>query len=160
MQQLTRIKISYRDLAKKYHPDSNIPNFNFNEIMQEINEAYEVLKDDNKRKNYNSQYANELNKSRDLNNKVDSSTSQNKNISQNSDFIIWNGKDIKDFRVKPEGYGTYKAFVKASFIEDEFETVAESEERFAKSGLVKSGMSSGMLNAYFGVQNINMRYTC
>ncbi len=72
--------------------------------------------------------------------------------SQNSDFIIWNGKNIKDFRVKPEGYGTYQEFVKASFIEDEFETVAESEERLAK-------MSSGMLNAYFGVQNINMKYT-
>ncbi len=144
------IKISYRNLAKKYHPDSNIPNFNFNAIMQEINEAYEVLKDDNKRKNYNSQYANELNKSRDLNNKVDSSTSQNKNISQNSDFIIWNGKDIKDFRVKPNDFMSYKAFVKAGFIEDEFETVAESEERLAKSG---------MLNAYLGVQNINMKYT-
>jgi hypothetical protein len=88
---------------------------------------------ENKRKNYNSQYANEL-----------------KNSSQNSNFIIWNGKDIKDFGVKPEGYGTYKNFVKAGFIENEFETVAESKEQLAKSG---------MLNAYFGIQNINMKYT-
>jgi curved DNA-binding protein CbpA len=297
------IKIGYRNLAKKYHPDANIPNFNFNAIMQEINEAYEVLKDDNKRKNYNSQYANELknssqmpkecienenklksenaqlktqyanelNKTQDLNNRINSLTSELnntktqlsneikktqdlnnrinsltselnntktelnntktqlnntktqlsneikksadlnnrinsltselnntktqlnntktqlanelnksltselinylmklflnenkrknynsqyanelKNSSQNSNFIIWNGKDIKDFGAKPEVYGTYKEFVKDGFIEDEFETVAESEEQLAKSG---------MLNAYFGVQNINMKYT-
>jgi curved DNA-binding protein CbpA len=142
------IKIGYRNLAKKYHPDANIPNFNFNAIMQEINEAYEVLKDDNKRKNYNSQYANELKNSSQKNSSQ--YANELKNSSQNSDFIIWNGKDIKDFGVKPEGYISYQAFVKAGFVEDEFETVAESEERLAKSG---------MLNAYFGVQNINMKYT-
>jgi hypothetical protein len=116
--------------------------------MQEINEAYEVLKDDNKRKNYNSQYANELKNSSQKNSSQ--YANELKNSSQNSDFIIWNGKDIKDFGVKPEGYISYQAFVKAGFVEDEFETVAESEERLAKSG---------MLNAYFGVQNINMKYT-
>ncbi len=47
------IKISYRNLAKKYHPDSNGGINNFTEIMQDINEAYNTLKNEEKRNNFN-----------------------------------------------------------------------------------------------------------
>ncbi len=47
------IKISYRKLAKKYHPDSNSGVNDFTEIMQDINEAYDILKSEEKRNNYN-----------------------------------------------------------------------------------------------------------
>lgn len=46
------IKKSYRRLAKKYHPDLNPNDQKAQEKFKEINEAYEVLGDEDKRKKY------------------------------------------------------------------------------------------------------------
>ncbi len=46
------IKKAYRKLVKKYHPDSGDSPDKSKEKFQEISEAYEVLKDDEKRKKY------------------------------------------------------------------------------------------------------------
>ena len=46
------IKKAYRKFAKQYHPDSNIGNPEAEEMIKEINEAYEVLGDSKKRANY------------------------------------------------------------------------------------------------------------
>ena len=46
------IKKSYRKLARKYHPDLNPGNKTSEEKFKEINEAYEVLSDPDKREKY------------------------------------------------------------------------------------------------------------
>jgi hypothetical protein len=46
------IKKAYRNLSVKYHPDSNLGSKSTEEIMKEINEAYHILKDGNRRKEY------------------------------------------------------------------------------------------------------------
>lgn len=46
------IKKAYRKLAKKYHPDLNPDNKEAQERFKQINEAYEVLGDEEKRKKY------------------------------------------------------------------------------------------------------------
>ncbi|HHX67333.1 MAG: DnaJ C-terminal domain-containing protein [Miniphocaeibacter sp.] len=46
------IKKAYRKLAKKYHPDLNQGNEKASEKLKEINEAYEVLGDKDKRQKY------------------------------------------------------------------------------------------------------------
>ncbi|WP_129595968.1 DnaJ C-terminal domain-containing protein [Anaerophilus nitritogenes] len=46
------IKSAYRKLAKKYHPDANPNNKEAEERFKSINEAYEVLGDEEKRKKY------------------------------------------------------------------------------------------------------------
>ena len=46
------IKKAYRKLAKKYHPDSNEGNATAAEHFKEVNEAYDVLSDEKKRKLY------------------------------------------------------------------------------------------------------------
>lgn len=46
------IKKAYRTLAKKHHPDANMSNKTSDTKFKEINEAYEVLGDKEKRKKY------------------------------------------------------------------------------------------------------------
>ena len=46
------IKQTYRELAKKYHPDVNPGNKGAEEKFKTINEAYQVLSDTEKRKKY------------------------------------------------------------------------------------------------------------
>ena len=46
------IRKAYRKLAKQYHPDYNPNNKQAEEKFKEINEAYEVLSDSNKRSHY------------------------------------------------------------------------------------------------------------
>jgi molecular chaperone DnaJ len=46
------IKSAYRKLAKKYHPDMNKGDDEAAQKFKEINEAYQVLSDDQKRKQY------------------------------------------------------------------------------------------------------------
>src|SRR5689334_24542422 len=46
------IKSAYRKLARKYHPDVNPNNKDAEARFKEINEAYEVLSDEAKRKKY------------------------------------------------------------------------------------------------------------
>lgn len=48
----SEIKSAYRKLAKKYHPDLNNGNETAQEKFKDINEAYEVLGDEEKRKKY------------------------------------------------------------------------------------------------------------
>lgn len=48
----SEIKKSYRRLAKKYHPDTNAGDASAENLFKEINEAYEVLGDEKKRKLY------------------------------------------------------------------------------------------------------------
>ena len=46
------IKSAYIQLAKKYHPDKNRGDKNAAEKFKEVNEAYEILKDQKKRQDY------------------------------------------------------------------------------------------------------------
>ena len=46
------IKKAYYELAKKYHPDTNKNDSNCAKKFQEVSEAYEILSDDSKRKQY------------------------------------------------------------------------------------------------------------
>ena len=50
------IKKAYRKLAMQYHPDRNGGNPESEERLKEINEAYQILGDEEKRRRYNMEY--------------------------------------------------------------------------------------------------------
>lgn len=49
---IAEIKIAYREQAKKYHPDINKGNEEYESIFKDINEAYKVLGNEKTRRNY------------------------------------------------------------------------------------------------------------
>lgn len=48
----SEIKAKYRKLAMKYHPDRNPDNKEAEEMFKKVSEAYEILGDEEKRKEY------------------------------------------------------------------------------------------------------------
>ena len=72
------IKKSYRKLAKKYHPDRN-KSPHAEETIKKINEAFEILSDKRKRKQYDLESSNIFDQ-KDQNNDEEEGNSSNKQI--------------------------------------------------------------------------------
>ncbi|WP_207497258.1 J domain-containing protein [Aridibaculum aurantiacum] len=53
---LDEIKVAYKRLSKKVHPDVNWGDKIFEELFKNINEAYQVLSDEEQRREYNRKY--------------------------------------------------------------------------------------------------------
>ena len=81
------IEKAYKTLAKKYHPDLNPDNKKEAELkMKELNEAYEVLIDDDKRANFDSVLA----KKREIERRKETyskNSSENSNVENNHNTI-------------------------------------------------------------------------
>lgn len=92
------IKKSYRRLARKYHPDKNQGNAESEKKFKQINEAYEVLSDAEKRKKYDQygkdwMHADEIEKA-------------NKNRRQHSHSQTYQGNPWESFTYESnEGFG-------------------------------------------------------
>ncbi len=71
------IKKAFRKLAKQYHPDTNVGNAEAEKKFKEINEAYSVLSDENKRKAYDEDKGEQTNS-------ADGTTNKTKKTSQAS----------------------------------------------------------------------------
>lgn len=83
------IKKSYRALAMKYHPDVNSGDVDSEKKFREINEAYETLKDDKKR----AEYDNKLSQSQFSEKEKSNSKQSNKQTVYDKPFDI---RDVSD----------------------------------------------------------------
>ncbi len=63
---INEIKIAYRELAKKYHPDVNVGNSIAEERFKDINEAYRVLSDTKSKKRYDRMWVNRRGKKKNF----------------------------------------------------------------------------------------------
>lgn len=86
------VKKAYRNLAKEFHPDRNPGDTKKGEIFREINIAYEILGNDEKRKEYDGQSGKNNTKSNSQN------SSANKSSTANTGF------DMNDFEKRFENF--------------------------------------------------------
>ena len=61
------IKIAFREQAKKYHPDVNIGNKNYEERFKDINEAYRILSNSGTKRKYDRQWYRNVGKNKSKN---------------------------------------------------------------------------------------------
>ena len=71
------IKKAFRSLAKKYHPDRNKDDKDALQKFQEVNEAYEVLSNEDSRKKYDNERSN--NKENNYNKETNSKNNKSDN---------------------------------------------------------------------------------
>jgi len=159
------IKLAFRKLARQYHPDSNIGNNNFTEIMQDINDAYSILRDETKRAKYNrdydftfgkSQYKSEepkkeKPKEEPKREKAKQKTEQPKKEQRNLDQYIWDGSNPNKYDNYSGSFEKFKNMVIYDLEKGEF----EKTEIF---NLRKKIVESELLNDYLGSQKVEMVY--
>lgn len=95
------IKKAFRRLAKKYHPDRNINNDNALRKFQEVNEAYEVLSNEDSRKKYAQEMFKQSN-SKETN-------SKNKNDSNEKEKYQDKSKSMEDLNKYFESFFGFNA---------------------------------------------------
>ena len=110
-----QIKLAYRELAKKYHPDVNLGNEKAEERFKDINEAYRVLTDTNGRKKYDRMWNSNIGNKRP--NKMYDQLDQDTVTSDVFTMLFGNLKDKK--QEKEEVKKQKKAPVKGDNIETE-----------------------------------------
>lgn len=89
------IKISYREQAKKYHPDLNGQNANAEERFKDINEAYKILSDQTTRKKYDRMWNSHIGKKKA---KIQSSQKEKVSTATEVFNIFFGGQDKEDNR--------------------------------------------------------------
>lgn len=128
---LEEIKKTYRKLSLKFHPDKNNGDNFFSERFKEIQEAYEILKDNNKRSNYDFK-RNLFYTSNNLNPVIEYFESNKLEFSFNDMIALsWKTKNADKVYIKPFGcvdsIGTKTIIAKNTVKENlTFELVAEN----------------------------------
>lgn len=108
------IKAAYRALVKKYHPDNyELENEDITERMAELNEAYAVLSDEKKRKDYDIQYT--------------SINSQKKERNHKPESTPCTSEEQSNHKTKKDGFFT--SFIK-TVGEEMLNTLAENQNAF------------------------------
>lgn len=159
------IKLSFRNLAKKYHPDSNNGSSNFNEIMQDINEAYGVLSKSDIKREYDIQWdriyrqpKEEQRQKSSQNSQRSSSSSQNSSSSQSSNKsqaerdlneYFWDGSSSEE--VSERSFAKFRNTILQNQKKGEFEKQADFQHR-------KAILENKLLNRFLGKQEIQMNY--
>lgn len=86
-----QIKNAYREQAKKYHPDVNVGNKNFEERFKDINEAYRVLSQPVSKRKYDRSWNRNIGR-----NKITSTYEENKNNSDIFHILFGNATECEN----------------------------------------------------------------
>ena len=90
---LEEIKVAYRDLAKKYHPDVNIGDRIAEERFKDVNEAYRVLSESSSKKKYDRMWISHAGKKKNF---EESKRSEGSLVSDFFTMFFGQGKEEED----------------------------------------------------------------
>lgn len=118
---LKSIKLAYRKLSKKFHPDVNRGDSFFDKMFLQIQEAYEVLSDTQLRNRYdlilNSAYQNKTLNEREVSTTpiIENFSVNKQSVARNEDFTVtWKVKNADFVQIRPlgvfpsEGFSSFK----------------------------------------------------
>jgi curved DNA-binding protein CbpA len=164
---LDEIKDSYRRLAKKFHPDLNDGDSFFAERFKDINEAYDILSDSNKKSKYDAtlNFPRNNESSSNQNNKSSKTTSQTIELKQESiDFLANNHPRCFEFKLT-NNFGNNiaaeyiiqpdkgKIVVNISFEYSNDKTIVKICGITALLGVTNEAMSSRIIETYKSAYN-------
>lgn len=147
------IKVAYRKLARQYHPDSNHSNEMFNDIMQEINEAYQTLSKSETKTAYDKKYDTFFGYKQQK--KTHSSKQKQQEAPKNprpNVYYIWDGHEVEALN-RSFNFEAYRDVIvkKANITKGEFETTVQFEEKIKQA-------TQRAIHHYLGKQNVSMLY--
>ena len=128
---ISEIKKKYRKMAMKYHPDRNAGDEKAVKKFREITEAYEVLSNDKRRKEYDYKRKNERNPQKNKNNKENF---KSKSFQNNFTF----GKEF---------------FKSASKMKEMFESSFNLNKMGKKKAEMEKENITGQFESFFDMQN-------
>ena len=130
-----QIKVSFREQAKKYHPDVNVENKRTEERFKDINEAYRVLSNNSNKRKYDRMWNTHIARRQ---NKIKYEESKRQKDSVFSDFF-------KMFFIGDEKEQTTKESM-------DTETTSRIKKIPVKGENVETEINVGIEDAFFGLE--------
>lgn len=134
------IKSNFRKLAKKYHPDANVDNKDAEEMFKDLNEAYNILMDKEKKKKYDRQVARYGYGAVELGS-VNSDSKTGNMMSEIMNTILGISKDTKD-----------KVVTAASNVKDDIKEKIEMQKEPRKGENIETTLYVTIEEGYFGAE--------
>ena len=135
------IKSNFRKLAKQYHPDANVDNQQAEEMFKDLNEAYNVLMDKEKKKKYDRQVFKYGYGSVDIDTVTSETKSSSNVMNEIMNTILGISKDTKDKVIS----------VAENVKEDIKEKIAEQKEP-RKGENIETTLYVTIEEGYFGAE--------
>ena len=118
-----QIRVKYRELAKKYHPDVNVGNRMAEERFKDVSEAYRVLTNPSAKRKYDRMWNTHVGKKKASQSYEESPRNADSLVSDFFNLFFGNIKEKKE--EKEEGKGKKKVPVKGENIETEINVSIE-----------------------------------
>lgn len=134
------IKSNFRKLAKKYHPDANVDNKDAEEMFKDLNEAYNVLMDREKKRKYDRQVSRYGYGAVELGS-INSDSKTGNVMSEIMNTILGISKDTKD-----------KVVTAASNVKDDIKEKIEMQKEPRKGENIETTLYVTIEEGYFGAE--------
>ncbi len=135
------IKSNFRKLAKKYHPDANVDNKEAEEMFKDLNEAYNILMDKEKKKKYDRQVSRYGYGNIDIDGSGNSSKTGNNVMSEIMNTILGISKDTKD-----------KVIAAAGNMKDDIKDKIEQQKEPKKGENIETTLYVTIEEGFFGAE--------
>lgn len=135
------IKVNFRKLAKKYHPDANVNNKDAEEMFKDLNEAYNVLMDKEKKKKYDRQVSRYGYGSVELGSVNSDGKTASSVMSEIMNTILGISKDTKD-----------RVVTAAGNVKDDIKEKIEQQKEPRKGENIETTLYVTIEEGYFGAE--------